>query len=121
MNLIIEQIRDACRQGGFLPALALALTIPDVCGRSDSPGIQEVGKRYSAWFDKWALPSFADHTGFDADGQPNRAYFDGEMCYRLRCKFLHENTQEIRPTPYGEESGTEYQYFFELVVNGTDS
>lgn len=121
MNLIVEQIRNAYRQGNFLPALALALTIPDVCGGSVSPGIKNVGKRYRDWFDKWALPSFVDHTGFDADGQPNRAYFDGEMCYRLRCRFLHENSPEIRPTSYDEEPGTDYQYFFELAVNGTDS
>jgi len=122
MLVEIEQIRSSIGSKCYLPGLALALTIPDVCGSIEFSDLgSQSKKRYTKWFDKWVLASFADAEGFNSDGSPKHAYFDGSMCYQLRCKFLHEGNSRIGVTPFGEEDGSSYEYRFELVVNGCDS
>lgn len=124
----IEAIRKAIENKCYLPALSLALTIPDICGQIEYSGLVNekgkrlVGKQYCAWFDEWVAHYYADHTGFKENGKyPKRPYFTGAMCYQLRCTYLHSGNSDI--DDFGKDSDDEfrYVYHFELSINSCDS
>ncbi|PAF36244.1 hypothetical protein CHH58_13415 [Terribacillus saccharophilus] len=55
---------------------------------------------------------------------PTRAkapYFTGEMCYSLRCSFLHDGNWDIQSWGEKEDVDFYYSYKFELAVGGADA
>ena len=84
-------------------ALALALTLPDICGGIAFPEIvkkyrdgrvmrdrngepsRDIGKQYIKWVDIFAAPYLKKDP---ADAEP---YISGERCWQLRCEYLHQN------------------------------
>jgi hypothetical protein len=119
MQSIPKSVLDAVEKESYLPALALALTIPDVYGRIEYPpkppqkdGVHVFtrnGKEctepclkppstlshYQKWFDNYVY-------GYDsfkalAKIPPKFKPFNGYYCYLLRCKVLHESTHDIHP------------------------
>lgn len=46
---IVEDVRRALSAGAYISALALALTIPDICGKVLYPK-EESGSRYRKWY-----------------------------------------------------------------------
>ena len=72
----IKEIGKALDVGFYQSALALALTIPDICGKVAYPN-DAVGKRYENWFDNYV------------NGLDDIPEFDGRACYLLRCSYLH--------------------------------
>lgn len=127
MRQTIEAIRDASEKECWLPALALALTIPGVMGQIAYPkyvssrGKRLVGKQYKQWFHENVELRFADHTGFDENWRAKRPYFSADMCYRLRCELLHSGSGAI-DFEYGErEPERNYTYDFELRIHACDS
>lgn len=86
----IKDIKCALESGAVLSALALSLVIPDICGKLENPNMG-VGARYKAWFNNYVKT-------FNMFGQTNSPIkikcnmnqpFDSEVCYKLRCAFLH--------------------------------
>lgn len=85
-------------------ALALALTLPDICGGIAFPEIvkkyrdgramrdrngkasRDIGKQYIKWVDTFASPYLKKDP---TDAEP---YISGERCWQLRCEYLHQNT-----------------------------
>lgn len=84
----IQQIRKALECECFLPALSLALTLPDICGQVEYPSEQSSKKRYSKWFDTYA-------TSFWLDDETSIQKFTGELCYQLRCAYLHAGNTDV--------------------------
>lgn len=87
INAISKAIECEC----YLPALALALTLPDICGQIEHPDyVDERGQRqgrrqYITWFN--------DHV----KSYPSSDFqFDGRLCYALRCSLLHEGNFELK-------------------------
>jgi hypothetical protein len=124
----IDDIQKALNNQCYLSALALALTLPDICGMIAYPnltydnGKRNGGKQYSKWFDKWVNQYYADPKGWTDDySQAINPYFTGKMCYQLRCKFLHEGHSNIDPWGKREDDHKIYSYSFELSVGGADS
>lgn len=124
----ISSIRQALECGCYIPALALALTLPDICGQIEYPGMVDnkghrlVGKQYETWFDDWVNHWYADHTGFIDEGRKaNSPYFNGKMCYDLRCSLLHSGNSDINDFGEEEDEANRYSYYFELCINGSDS
>ena len=84
-------------------ALALALTLPDICGGIAFPEIvkhyrdgrvmldrqknptRDVGTQYIRWFDEYA----GDY--FKLSQSDEKPYICGERCWQLRCEYLHQN------------------------------
>ena len=127
MRQTINAVRDAIEKECWLPALALALTIPDVMGQIAYPdyvssrGKRLVGKQYRQWFCENVESRFADHTGLDEGGRAMRPYFSADMCYKLRCALLHSGSDDI-DFEYGEqELDHDYSYDFELRVHACNS
>lgn len=133
MRQYIEEIRKSLEQKCYISALALALIIPDIggaiefpeCKRKDKKGreFRNIKAQYSAWFEKWVQPPYvALKNSLDDNLIDQKNYFTGEMCYSLRCQFLHEGNSNIRP--YGRESGengVKVEYVFELSINGGEA
>lgn len=99
----IKDINLALNIKSYLSALALSLTLPDICGQIEYPdfkhdnGKRNIGKQYAAWFDDWVNHYYADNTGWTEDfSKANNPYFTGEMCYDLRCSFLHAGNSDIK-------------------------
>ena len=128
---MIDKIRDieiALKNNSYLSALALSLTIPDICGKIEYPhfkdyrGKRNVGKQYAEWFDNWVNQYFADNTGWTKDyTKSKKPYFTGKMCYSLRCSFLHDGNSDIKDWGDLEDANNYYSYEFELAVGGADS
>lgn len=96
----IEEVKLCVSREMWQAALALALTIPDICGQIEFTNLkmknkkgEEVdasqGRKYSEWFRKYVEFYFADVQGWDNNGFVINPYFTGDMCYQLRCAFLH--------------------------------
>ncbi|WP_273854171.1 hypothetical protein [Guptibacillus spartinae] len=124
----INDIKLALTNKSYLSALALSLTLPDICGKIEYPhfknkrGKRIVGKQYAAWFDNWVNQYYADNTGWTNDyTKAKNPYFTGEMCYSLRCSFLHDGNSDIKNWGDNEDTDFYYSYEFRLAVSGADS
>ncbi len=99
----IQEIEWNIRDGRWQSALALALTLPDICGGIAYPEevkkyrdgrmmldkygkpSRNTGNQYIRWFDEYAAAYFKKD---EADELP---YINGERCWQLRCEYLHQN------------------------------
>lgn len=99
----IEEVELNIEDGRWQSALALALTLPDICGGIAFPEIvkryrdgravldrnqrptSDVGNQYIRWFDTYAAPFFK------VSAQDISPYICGERCWQLRCEYLHQN------------------------------
>lgn len=127
MKAVTSAVREALSKECWLPALTLALTIPDIGGQVEYPefvnkeGRLLVGKQYREWFNNHVAHFFADETGFDEDCKPMNPYFTGDMCYQLRCSVLHSG-QDVVDFEFGEKvDGFDYEYEFEIRLHACDN
>lgn len=115
----IESIMEALQKECFLPALALALTIPDICGQVEYPE-SNPGTRYKKWFNKYVRQYFSfsvpDLSWVDNSKLQN-CYFTGEMCYSLRCAFLHSGNGEISSNTMGEAEDSTWRYEYKFLLS----
>ncbi len=121
----IKDINLALKNKSYLSALALSLTLPDICGKIEYPhfkkrnGDRNIGKQYASWFDDWVNQYFADDTGWTEDfAKAKNPYFTGDMCYSLRCSFLHNGNSDIKNWGDKEDADFHYLYEFRLSVSG---
>lgn len=87
--LMISEIQKAIENECFLAALALALTIPDICGKAEYPNASGSKDRYVKWYD--------EHVGkYECCGEnDDMPYPSGEIIYSLRCCMLHQGNPSI--------------------------
>lgn len=99
----VEEVEFNIQDRRWQSALALALTLPDICGGIAFPDIvkryrdgrvmldrqklptRDVGGQYIRWFDTYASNFFKLS---ESDRLP---YICGERCWQLRCEYLHQN------------------------------
>lgn len=125
----LEEISTALNHKLFQSALALALTIPDICGQIEYPelvnsktGKRKIGQQYIRWFDNYVAHYYADDTGWTDDYKyAKNSFFTGQMCYELRCSFLHSGNDDIVHFNDLKDNKSNYNFKFTLSVNGSDS
>lgn len=91
---IINEVRDCLHNGTYVGALALGLTLPDICSQVESGKKDGDRNLYITWVNKhfddedftFTLSGFEDQT------------FTGNMCYSLRCKILHNGNTDVTNT-----------------------
>lgn len=91
LNLIAD-IEKALKYNCFRSAIGLALTLPDICGQVAFPKEKSVGKRYEKWCDEYLNNKDFITTGTDS---VSNKIISGQMCYKLRCCFLHSGNLEL--------------------------
>lgn len=89
MERFIEAIEKSIESKNWYSGLALALTLPDICGRLENPNVGSQ-RRFEAWFEKYMLPNYKS----DFHG-PDFTFLSGSDCYALRCAFLHEGRDDV--------------------------
>ncbi|MDS0528471.1 hypothetical protein NNC19_22535 [Clostridium sp. SHJSY1] len=92
MEAKFKDIRNAIDNGSYLSALALALTLPDICGK-----VMFQGKKgrsvYIDWFNEFVYPYYQSNNKY-ADKYEGTE-FDGIACYCLRCAYLHSGNTDL--------------------------
>jgi hypothetical protein len=91
MQNLVKGLEQALASESWYAALALALAMPDICGRIDSPGVHSK-ERYVAWFNQYLLPQYSTDFGGDLGVF---VFLSGEDCYALRCAYLHEGASDL--------------------------
>ena len=113
MRHIIHDVRACIDANISVAGLALALTIPDVLGQKMYPGMvyrdgdRKVHAQYARWFDAYVASDFG---GKDC-------WFDGDMCYELRCSILHSGKADIAYR-HERRGGVDCDFEFALVDDG---
>ena len=118
MNSLIEQIvseiRMALSHELYLSALALALTLPDTCGKAEYPDEDHNGVRYRNWCSQYVITDRCDSPyGYDMP------YLNEEIIYSLRNSLLHQSTPNVEKSTIRESRCKIDQ--FELVATKENS
>ncbi len=87
----VNDIKQSLQNKCYFAALALALTLPDICGVAEFPN-KSVVERYVEWYDTY-LESYMSQ-GKDNLGGDN-PWLSGEVIYNLRNTFLHQGSPNI--------------------------
>lgn len=98
MRHLVAAVRAAVEERNWYAALALALTLPDIAGRLESPG-EGSQRRYVAWCDRFLVPRYTHPVGAD---RREHTFLSGRNCYALRCALLHEGSDAIDDQPARE-------------------
>ena len=97
----------------YLSALALALTLPDTCGKAEYPNEKYSGARYKKWCSQYVISDRHDSPyGYDMP------YLSEEIIYNLRNSLLHQSTPNIEKSTIHESRCRVDK--FELVITGED-
>lgn len=87
---LIEDMNLALDHDCWFSALALALTLPDICGKAMCPEEKSGKKRYITWYDEY-VGKYEQCPGDEGE----TPYLSGEVVYQLRCAFLHQGNPNI--------------------------
>ncbi len=112
---MIDEIKRDIENGCYISALALALTLPDTCGKSEYPN-DKPGDRYIKWFDKY-VDTFNKSDSPYMDDMP---YESGELIYSLRNNLLHQGTPNIEKNGIKDERN-QVNHFTLLISDVFDS
>lgn len=95
----ISEIEICLENERYIAALALALTLPDICGKAEYPDEKSVGKRYIQWYDQYVGSYQKSQSPYSAD----MPYLSGEVVYSLRNNFLHAGNPNIEKEKIRDE------------------
>lgn len=90
---LIDDMKRALDANCYLAALAIALTLPDICGKAEYSSACNT-RRYIDWYNKYVAPFECppSHEGAEPENMP---YLSGEVVYNLRNSFLHQGNPNI--------------------------
>jgi len=86
---LVDAVRLSVESKNWFAALFLAITLPDVCGKLESPQA-ESRKRYEDWFNRYLSRKYA----MLIDGYPVVFMAAGDV-YAIRCALLHEGSDDV--------------------------
>ena len=90
INELIREIKYCLDHDCCMAGLALALTLPDICGKALFP-IAGIGERYTKWFDEY----IGQYEHDDEHIKLGIPYLNGKLIYSLRCSVLHQGNPNI--------------------------
>ena len=110
MVSLIEEIEKCLNQQYLRCAIGMALTLPDICGQVEYPDEGRVGKRYIDWCNQYLLnQGFV--TSSKSDNENSQHILSGDICYKLRCAFLHSGNIDLN------QRKNDHYPFFELRIS----
>ncbi len=114
VNRIVFEIRTALSHGLYLSALALALSLPDTCGKAEYPNEAYNGVRYKNWCSQYVITDRCD-SPYGCD----MPYLNEEIIYSLRNSMLHQSTPNVEKSKIQEDRCKVDR--FELIISGENS
>ncbi|PEP49713.1 MULTISPECIES: hypothetical protein [Bacillus] len=109
MDKLIKEIMSSLDNKNYLSALALTLTLPDICGKIENPD-KGVRERYTKWYNEHIYKYEWPDEIKDLDK------FNGDAVYKLRCNLLHDGSSDIREHMKKQHNQKESKNFvFELT------
>lgn len=90
MKKILKEIEKALKEEMYYSALALTLTLPDICGKAEYGDIQN-GERYKNWINNYAIKIFENPEELSYLEE-----FTAENCWELRNSILHSGNKETK-------------------------
>ncbi|MBD5469509.1 MAG: hypothetical protein HDR21_15395 [Lachnospiraceae bacterium] len=112
--IYVNEIRCSLENKCYFSALALALTLPDICGMVEFPN-KSVAGRYIEWYDKY-LGVYMAHGKDNLGG--NNPWLSGEIVYNLRNTYLHQGNPGIVSDKVKEEAN-QFDKFILMLGDGT--
>lgn len=91
LDRLIGDVRRALDANCYFAALALALALPDICGKAEYPK-ESNKKRYIKWYDEY-IGQYENPPS--EDGEVEMPYLSGEVVYNLRNSLIHQGTPNI--------------------------
>lgn len=92
----IDEIRTALNANLYNCALAVSLTLPDICGKIEFPQEASAAKRYKDWFSVYVEPLVTvPATKLPEEETVNVTWINRDECWALRCAVLHAGNYEI--------------------------
>lgn len=95
MDRFTSSLRSSIAHGDWYAALALALTLPDMCGKIDDPEVKRAKgseASYARWFENWMAHNYTHRIGPE---KIEHVFMSGTDLYALRCSYLHQGDGEI--------------------------
>jgi hypothetical protein len=90
MKHLTDAVRSAVKHENWHAALALALTLPDICSKANRPNANS-RQRFIQWVDLNFSPSYTSRRpGAGSVGE--MVWLSGVDFYALRCAVLHEGS-----------------------------
>ncbi len=99
VEVFVNEIQFALKNHSYFSALALVLTLPDICAYAEYPMEDKVSLRYISWYDKYIGPYMK--AGSNISNEP---YLSGELAYNLRNTYLHQGSPNVDAGRVKEES-----------------
>lgn len=91
IEVYVQEIATCLKNRCYFAALALSLTLPDICGAAEYPDEASVTKRYINWYDKYIGDNERKERATE-----DSSYLSGEVVYNLRNTFLHQGNPTIK-------------------------
>ena len=110
---LVEDVERAIDHECFFAALALALTLPDICGKAEYPS-EDNGPRYRKWCREFVCGEHPESDPCSGD----MPYLDEKMIYSLRNLFLHQGTPNIKTSNSWDERCKVDHFSLEIVDPG---
>lgn len=100
LEIILLDLENSLKNGCLFSSLALALTIPDICGKAKYPDLM-CGERYKKWFDDY-IGNCEKECAMSSGRKINVMipFLSGQLVYNLRCAFLHSGSANIENKYY---------------------
>ena len=109
MQRFTSAIRTSIQSENWYAAIFLALTMPDICSKLETPTSGSSGPRYKAWFDKFLAGTYTSNIM----GRESIFMTSGD-CWALRCSLLHEGSDDI-----GQQNARETLARFHFTTLGS--
>ncbi len=110
MLQLIEEIEASLNTQNLRCAIGMALTLPDICGQVEYPDETQVGKRYTDWCNQYLLNQGFITSSISTD-ESTQHILSGDICYKLRCAFLHSGNTDLN------QRKNDHYPFFELRIS----
>lgn len=92
MGDLITALEECLHSHNWHAALFVALSLPDICGKIETPLISGSQQRYENWFNKYVSPYYRS---IDPRTGRENIFLSGNDCYALRCAYLHEGVDDV--------------------------
>lgn len=111
---INKNIQSCLKNDCHFGALALALTLPDICGETEYPTINSSSQRYILWYNEYIGKYELDRSRSLGDNPLELPYLSGELVYQLRCSFLHSGNIDFKEKKIHDEQNQHLEFILEL-------